>query len=259
MNRQEFSPDSSHFMNLYIYNDSLAFRRPGQSENIAFTYPFLLKDMIEKRVGVRVNLLIRGIGGAGIKEIQKIMLRDSGYLVRVSPSSNVVVLHFGIVDCAPRPITFLLKPLLDRIPRLGLKMMGVLIRHRRWIQAICSYKKTPIKQFIRRYKAILRLCSRVGTSPLFTGMPLPPLLTESRSPGFRRSVAAYNQAIREINAAAFCDIEGALDESSREEILLPDGHHLTEFGHQYYAKILFEKMNDLGLFEKSGEHVIAER
>lgn len=251
MNRQTFSPESDRFMNLYIYNDSLAFRRPEQSEDLALTYPFLLKDMIEKRIGLRVNLLLRGIGGAGIKEIQKIILRDSGYLVRVTPSLNVVILQFGIVDCAPRPITFLLKPLLDRIPRIGAKIMSVFIKHRRWIQVVCNYRKTPIAQFKRRYKAILRVCIRVGTSPLATGMPLPPHKTESRSPGFRQSVTKYNQAIREISSEAFCDIEGGLDESLRERMLLPDGHHLTESGHQFYARALFKKMESLGLLEKA--------
>jgi lysophospholipase L1-like esterase len=46
--------------------------------------------------------------------------------------------------------------------------------------------------------------------------------------------------MHDVSHNNFCDIEQQLTDSSRDSILLPDGHHLTEEGHRLYAGILFE-------------------
>ena len=77
------------------------------------------------------------------------------------------------------------------------------------------------------------------------GLPLPPFSIEHRSPGFRRSASVYNAVIRDVIPDQFCDIEKDMTESLRESLLLPDGHHLTESGHQLYAEKLFERVKKL--------------
>ncbi len=233
------------FLNLYIYSDSLAFRRTGQSQDLTFTYPFILKELIEAKLGFRTNLLVRGGGGLNIKQIKEIVRRDTGYFGGDDQALNIAVLQFGIVDCAPRPITYVLLPLLGSMPVLGPKILAKLVEHRRGVQNLCSYTVTSRHTFKKEYASIVYTCHSLQMRTLSVGLPLPPLSIEFRSPGFRRSASIYNELIRDVIPESFCDIEQYMTESLRESLLLSDGHHLTEEGHRFYAEKLFEQLKRL--------------
>lgn len=226
-------------MNLYIYSDSLAFRRLEQPQDISYTYPFVLKDLIETRLGIKTNLLLRGGGGADIKDIKTILIRDSGYFGGDHNTLNIAILQVGIVDCAPQPLTYLLAPILRNIPVVGPKVLAKMVKHRRRLQLLCSYTVTPRRAFQREYAFIVRTCHNAKIRPIAVGLPLPPLAVEQRSPGFRRSASLYNQVIHDVIPEGFCDIEQRLNESLRESLLLADGHHLTVDGHLFYAEQIF--------------------
>lgn len=236
----EMSDDK--FINLYIYSDSLAFRRLEQPQDISFTYPFVLKGLIETRLGIRTNLLLRGGGGADIKCIKEILTKDSGYFGGDHKTLNIAILQVGIVDCAPQPITYLLAPTLRKIPIVGPKLLAKLAKHRRRLQALCSYTVTSRSRFQKEYTSIIRTCHDAKIRPIAVGLPLPLLAIEQRSPGFRRSASLYNQLIHDIIPESFCDIEQQINESLRESLLLNDGHHLTEDGHRFFAEKLFNQL-----------------
>lgn len=236
------------FINLYVYSDSLGFRRIGQSQDMSFTYPFLLKELIETRLSLKVNLLLRGGGAANIKHIRETIERDSGYFGGDDQASgdgqvlNIAILQIGIVDCAPLPITYLLAPILRKFPVVGSKILAKLVKHRRGIQSLCSYTVTSKRRFKKEYAAIVYICHGRLIRPIAVGLPLPPVFMEQRSPGFRRNASIYNQLIRDVIPESFCDIEQQMTESARELIFLPDGHHLTEAGHRLYAENLFNTL-----------------
>lgn len=236
---------SDRFINLYIYSDSLAFRRMGQPHDLSFTYPFLLKEFIETRLGIRTNLLLRGCGAADITHIKETLVRDSGYFGGDWQVLNIAILQFGIVDCAPRPITYVLVPVLRRIPIVGTTILAKLVKHRRGLQAFCSYTATSKSRFKKEYASIVHICHGAKIRPIAVGLPLPTFSIEYRSPGFRRNANIYNQIIRDAIPENFCDIEQQMTESLRETLLLPDGHHLTEDGHRFYAENLCEKLQKL--------------
>ena len=238
---------STHkFLNLYVYSDSLAFRRPGQPQDLRFTYPFLLKELIESKLGIRTNLLLRGRGGGlTIRQIRKIVRIDSGYFGGEDNALNIAILQFGIVDCAPQPITYLLSPFLRKLPLVGPTILEKLVKHRRGLQNLWSYDVTSKRRFKKEYASIVYTCHSAQIRPLAVGMPLPFFHIDNRSPGFRRNTAIYNQLIREVIPDSFCDIEQRMTESLRETILLPDGHHLTEDGHRFYANTIFEQLTKL--------------
>lgn len=239
------STDEPQFLNLFIYSDSLAFRRREQPHDISFTYPFLLKSLVERNLGLRTNLVMRGGGGVRIEHIAQTLERDIGYFGGDERVRNVAILQFGIVDCAPRPFTYPLVPLLRHIPIIGSWVLSKLQKHRRGLQNLCSYPVTSKKTFQKKYEAIVYMCRSAHIRPLSVGLPLPMLAIEHRSPGFRRSTAIYNEVIRDVIPDSFCDIEKHLTESLREKVLLSDGHHLTEDGHQLYAEQLFEHLKKL--------------
>lgn len=233
---------SDKFINLYIYSDSLAFRRVGQSQDIGFTYPFVLKGLIETHLGMRANLLLRGGWGADVRQISKTLGRDAGSFDGNEQALNIAIMQFGIVDCAPHPITYLLTPTLRKIPIIGPKILAKLVKHRRGLQSLWSYTVTSQGRFKKEYASIVHICHKLKLRPIAVGMPLPSFSIEQRSPGFRRSTSIYNQIIRDVIPENYCDIEQQLTESLRETFLLPDGHHLTEEGHRFYAERLFEKL-----------------
>lgn len=231
--------NNGKFLNLFVYSDSLAFRRPGQPQDLSFTYPFVLKDLIETRLGVRVNLVPRGGGGASVTTIREVLVRDSGYFGGDASAMNIAAIQCGIVDCAPRPITYAVAPLLRRIPVLGPRLLSALIARRTGIQRLWSYTVTPRRRFSKEYARIVATCHASLIRPIAVGLPLPTLPIERRSPGFRRSASIYNGLIRDVLPESFCDVEQLMTESMRETVLLEDGHHLTEAGHRLYAEALF--------------------
>jgi hypothetical protein len=237
----ESTSKNKKFINLFVYCDSLAFRRKTQSQDLEFTYPFKLKELIETHLGIRANLILRGGGGLTIKQIRKILTTDSGFFDGEEKATNITILQFGIVDCAPRPFTYLLAPLLKKMPSIFEK----LVTHRRKLQIICSYTATSKRIFKKVYASIVKTCHASKCRPLAIGLPLPPISLELRSPGFRRNVSIYNNLIREVLPESFCDIEKNMNESLREVLLLSDGHHLTEAGHMFYAEQLFEYLKKL--------------
>jgi lysophospholipase L1-like esterase len=233
------------FLNLFTYSDSLAFRRNGQPQDLGFTYPFRVKALIETEAGLRTNLVMRGGGGVRIAEMVETVRRDLGYFGGEPHALNIAVLQFGIVDCAPRPITYMLSPLLQRVPKVGPRILAELVKQRKGIQNAFSYRVTSQRAFRRDYARIVAAFRTAHIAPVAVGLPLPPASMEARSPGFRRSAAIYNALIREAAPEHFCDIEKDMTDATRETFLLPDGHHLTEAGHALYAARIFEQVRKL--------------
>lgn len=228
------------YLNLFVYSDSLAFRRAGQPHDLNFLYPFVLKGLIELRLGVRSNLVLRGVAGATLPQLRATVIRDTGYYGGTEDALNIAIIQGGIVDAARHPVTYKLAPLLRRVPVLGERVLGRLVKHRRRLQLIWSYSETSKKVFAREYARIVNTCRQNAVRPIAVGMPLPTMAIESRSPGFRRAVGEYNELIRHSLPDAFCDVEEQFSEESRERLLLEDGHHLTEAGHVLYAEALLE-------------------
>jgi len=231
---------SAEFLNLFVYSDSLAFRRTGQSHDLRFLYPFVLKDLIESRLGIRANLVLRGVAGATVPQLCATVIRDTGYYGGAADILNIAIIQGGIVDSARHPFTYKMAPLLRKIPVLGERVLGGLVKHRRRLQLIWSYSETSKPVFARTYARIVETCRRNAVRPIAVGMPLPTLAIESRSPGFRQSVTEYNALIRQALPAAFCDVESRFSEETRDRLLLDDGHHLTQAGHTLYAEALLE-------------------
>jgi hypothetical protein len=233
------------FLNLIVYSDSLAYRRGDQPQDFSFTYPFVLKELIEKEWGCRVNLLVRGWGGLKIGDIRRLVGIDSGYLGSDGEALSIAVLQFGIVDCAPQPFTYFFSPVLRKLPFVGQRIVSMLVGYRRQLQILWSYRPTSRARFKTAYAAIVRTCVGAKIRPIAIGLPLPPLAIEHRSPGFRSSVSHYNQMIRDVIPDSFCDIEQQMTESLRGSFLMSDGHHLTEAGHRLYASKIFEQLGKL--------------
>ena len=134
------------------------------------------------------SVFLRGFGGATSSDLISIMERDIlyfGFRDSAIHSEDIVIFSAGIVDIAPRPITYKLK-IVTKLPILGpwiwVAIGRILSPHRQAIQRIARYKLISY----RRYRQNIRKISRSITNPnariLITETPIPSLQVCSRSP-----------------------------------------------------------------------------
>jgi len=239
-------------INLFIWGDSLCFRRPFQPDNYGFTYPFLIKKALQQKIGVDVNLMVRSLGGLTIIECCQLVKRDSGYLDFRNDTGvlNVAILQVGVVDCAPLPFTYPFMKIFEKIPYIGNQITGVLKKLRPTLQNIYSKPKTSKKIFLKNYSEILNLLGNRNFIIVGVGIPTPNNEIEQRSPGFQKSAKNYSTLIEEMNEN-YVDIEGAItsqlltgnEVDLRDKIIIKeDGHHLTEAGHILYSEMISESI-----------------
>ncbi len=235
-------------INLFIWGDSLSFRRHFQSDDIGFTYPFLLQKKLKNLLNCEVNLMVRSRGGISTPESRVLIYGDCAYLNFRNDEGiiNIAVLQLGIVDCAPLPFTYPLLRFFDKVPIIGVHVVHIFKKYRHIFQKISSKPKTSKRKFVNNYIEINRLLSDRGFLVFGIGLPTPTQLIELRSPGFQKSAVYYNELIRNM-IDNFVDIEQHIfdskSENFREKILVKDdGHHLTQIGHSMYAKLISEKI-----------------
>jgi hypothetical protein len=239
-------------INLFIWGDSLSFRRPFQPDDFGLTYPFLLQKKLKDSIGCEVNLMVRSRGGITIPESRVLINGDCNYLNFRKDDGilNVAVLQYGIVDCGLLPFTYPLLRFFLKVPLIGGKVVYILKKSRNILQKISSKPRTSKKEFLKNYNAITRLLADRGFLVFGIGLPTPNNEMELRSPGFQKSTSEYNELIRGM-VENFVDIEqhisGNTDVSNsedfRDEILIKeDGHHLTQTGHKMYAELISEKI-----------------
>lgn len=197
-------------MRILFLTDSLSLPREADGETVKFdqTYINLLrKDFPEHTIADCA------IGGATIWDL----FRQSAYYKYFEP--DLVILHCGIVDCAPRAFTAFEQKLLNK---MGLRPKGLtkfLRKHR-------GLKLSPEPKF---YKTALRLKKQFDKVNMYSIGILPASGEyESKVPGIKSSIATYNSILAKI--FKFID-----NDSFPYEGILSDHHHLNKKGHKEIA------------------------
>lgn len=206
-------------MRVLFLTDSLSLPREGDGEVVKYdeTYISLLRQEFSNHVIVDC-----AIGGATIWDLFK----QSFYYKFFEP--DLVVLHCGIVDCAPRAFTAFEQKVLNK---LGLRPKGLT----RFLRKNRGLKLTSKPKF---EKLTLRLKNQFRGVPLYSIGILPASADyEKKVPGITESVKLYNQLLsRQFH---FIDNSDFLWEG-----ILSDHHHLNRLGHKAIAeklKPIFEK------------------
>lgn len=230
---------------IYIYTDSTGFPRG----NLVFaheTWPMHLRKLAN-------NLYVRGRGGITIRETLQTMNNDSFYFSFREKSAHkmLVILAFGIVDCAPQPITYKLSKLAE-IPFIGRYIWRVLSKlmkpYRPRIQRIWSYQRTSTNAFRRTLMKILVSISNPNCQILILSTPLPSKNVLSRSPGFKISIEKYNDIKKVISSlyprVTYLQLQINQDKAYISE---KDGHHFSKEGHQDIAQQVTKHIQNLRL------------
>ena len=224
-------------MKIATLADSLALPREdvGGDELLEVTYPFLLDQSLRRKFGAAAPIIFeRGMRRRTIEYV----LDDWNELVELRKPQMVVV-HVGIVDCAPR--VFLRREasfvanirvawLRDRIFKFTHDNRRKIVQFRRKVYV-------PLPRFERLVQQVVEKARATEVKSLvFINIIRPPDAVEERSPGFQRNVIAYNQVLEEQTKHDFV----SLIDLNRlvNDALTVDGIHLNERGHILLAQKL---------------------
>ena len=233
--------------NLIFYGDSIALRRRQQNPDWSFTYPFLVSRRLPAFDSV--NLMIRNRGAFNSRDVKNIVAVDSGYLAgpQNDPSvTNLCILQVGVVDCAPRPLTYGLHRFTKRTPILCDYVAPLIQATRPFVQRIYSYNAVAAREFAKNIKAIELLLTTGGFATLWLTIPTPPNHIEHRSPGFQQNARIYSGIIRKsVPNSIDIDAEFASAGSPSRPLLTEDGHHFSNDGHEVCAAAITTRLASL--------------
>jgi len=233
-------------MKIVIFGDSLALPREdvGGDELLEVTYPFLLDQSLRRQFGAAAPLIFeRGMRRRTIEYV----LDEWNELVELR-KPQIVIVHVGIVDCAPR--VFLRREASFvaniRFAWLRERIFRFTHDHRRKIVQFRRKVYVPLPRFERLVQQVVQKARATGVQSLvFINIIAPPDSVEERSPGFQSNVIAYNQVFQEQTKHDFVsliDLNRMVHDEGGSDTLSVDGIHLNERGHTLLAQRLAEQV-----------------
>jgi hypothetical protein len=224
-----------------VYSDSTSLPRV-EFVKPAETWPSFLNSYSDA-------IYVRSRGGITSKQILRMLKEDSIYLSHSSKEylRTLVIFAFGIVDCAPQPITYRLK-IIQRLPFIGRVIWRLirptLIKCRKEIQGVLSYRPISPKRFRTNLIKMIESIENPRSQIIVIGTPIPSNFVLNRSPGFFESVILYNKIKEEVSSkyknVIFVDMGRFITNGYISE---KDGHHFSEIGHRNFADILLKKLD----------------
>jgi preprotein translocase subunit SecA len=167
----------------------------------------------------------------------------------ITGSKDILIIHDGVVDCAPRPIPQFFRKLIARLPRqVREKVIRYIHKNRaKILKAGFRYYFTSRKKFKKILTGWLSEASnKFSRIYVINIAPTIPAI-EKHSPGFSASIKEYNDIIKEIidqlkfENTFLVDVHSILlnSEFDMEELILKeDGHHITPLAHSLFANEL---------------------
>ncbi|MFH1894372.1 MAG: GDSL-type esterase/lipase family protein [Patescibacteria group bacterium] len=167
--------------------------------------------------------------------------------------SKYVILHLGIVDCAPRLFGYFE----DRIIHVFMKVpflrffTGLFIKfkskYRRFFTRYFPKVYTKKKEFKEKYQFILDEIKRaVGPKKVFiVNIAETNEENKFRSYNFEKNIADYNEILKEIVSEnkEFCELVDFHSATKQNKnFILDEGIHLSNAGHDLLSRLLYEKI-----------------
>src|SRR6266403_3780608 len=227
-------------MKIAILADSLALPREDVSAERALeaTYPFLLDQSLRHHYGAHAPLVIER--GMRRRTIEYVLDDWCEQVVLKHP--DMVVIHVGIVDCAPRVFLRRERAFVERMrfTRLRDRILRFAHDHRRAITRRLPRVYVPLARFEGHVKEIVQKVREQDIrSLIFVNIISPPDSVEQRSFGFQRNVEFYNQVLQDQTRhrnISLIDLNKLIKSQGGADKLTVDGIHLNEEGHQMLAQ-----------------------
>ena len=245
MNIVEAHPPNMKESLVLVYGDSMCL--PNVADHVALgeTYPELVAEYQASR-GLKARVYSRGEGGRTINDHWARYSLDRNFFS--AGADDLLIIHAGMVDCAPRPLPQKWRRRLERQPGFIRRPIVSFIKHNRPLllkRGIIFYKVDPpvFKQRIEEWlDHATRLYSHIAV------IAIPPIgqAAEDLSPGWRENIVLYNQlmadaAARHQRGVYFVPLHDALSRSREKfnDCISPlDGYHLLKQGHQLIRDLI---------------------
>jgi len=207
---------------ILVLGDSLAVNR----EDVGYrdTYPYLLQEKLQQFHFV--NNACRGFTVNNIFNMKNTLLLE-GF------NPDCVVLHYGIVDCYPRPVPSGRKMsyIYQNLSYFKINIDGIIkwLGLRELLSNLFNFKKTKPSVFKAKTEQIISLAESQGVKKIIILGILPPKKILTRVKCAKKNITQYNAIYKEIseenNKVVFVDNAEFLDED-----VLWDGHHYSVEG-----------------------------
>jgi lysophospholipase L1-like esterase len=226
-------------MKILVLADSLALPRQEGEGGIAYenTYPYLLELRLRRSIRNDIPIIIER--GMRLRTIEDV-LQDWFEMVELR-SPDVILIHVGIVDCAPRIFLRRERRFVERLRPAVLRqsILNFVHKHRSTIIRRRPRVYVPPERFRDLVTQVMDKAERCRLRSLvFVTILMPPESLERRSPGFMGNVRIYNQILQELAAergARLIDINAVIGPLGGTDKLTVDGIHLNEAGHALLA------------------------
>ncbi len=195
---------------ILLITDSLAFPR-NNPETVRYenTYIAMLKEEFRD-----YDFIHLGYGGATIRHLFQ---HTSYFHTSIVPA--LVIMHCGVVDCAPRAVTVTERKVISSLPIVGPLFRAAVKRYANFLRHWRGITYTPLSVFINYIDRFESIFSNVCWIEI-----LPPSESyENEVVGISRNIQSYNKAIRSRNFVR-------TDDFTMTDIM-SDHHHLNLSGH----------------------------
>jgi len=226
-----------------IFADSLALAREGEDDiSYEATYPFLIEQHLRLQFSDRLPLILER--GMRRRTIEYVL--DEWFELVELRRPNLVILHVGVVDCAPRIFLRRERHFVETMRWRGLRnfILGFVNRHRARIIRMRPRVYVSLDRFGSLITEVVERAHSLRIPLVFVNIIEPPDELEQRSPGFCRNVKLYNNVLEsKVNppAVRVIDLNGLVAQRGKAECLTRDGIHLSREGH----KVLSQELEDL--------------
>lgn len=236
-------------MIIQFYSDSLGLPRPGYVNNVD-RYVIKFVNYLKSNKHCDVYLLERAFGGATINKLYNEFAQDAGYF---SEKPKRLILHVGVCDCAPRPVSKRLRYIISKLPDfLKIRIVSFLHNNRAKILKLglgsVNVNATQFRFYLKKLltEAIIDFdkIHVINICPTNSS-------TEIHSPGFSKNINTYNDIIKSViidlnsDKVKLIDVYKIVIESSLIDnyIIESDGHHIKPLLHDKIAQLLIEDEN----------------
>lgn len=229
-------------MIIRIYSDSLGLPRPG-STSPQQCYFSLLRAWYCSQLGAE-ELVFHAFakGGGTISELSQRYSHDNFYF---GDRGDVLIIHCGICDCAPRPIPPVIRRIISRTPAFLSKHIICFLHKNRaaLLKRGFCWRNTNPENFEKALNTWILHAANNFKRIYVIGIAPTNSTTENHSPGLSASIIEFNQMMQrcvllsEMPQIVFIDAKKNIEYSNSpidEYILKEDGHHLTAKAHEAY-------------------------
>lgn len=238
-------------MIVQYYADSLGLPRPGIVK-VAERYIFIFEQWLKKKFPDQVvHIVDRSKRGATVDVLYGIYEEDEEYF---QDDKQILIIHEGICDCAPRPVSKRIRRIIGAMPGfIKKRVVHFLHLKRAWLLRHGSVHLLvePAKYEEIWQKWLINASTKFKRIYVLNIAPTNEDI-EMRSPGFQASISKYNSILKRVVANVQKDNINLVDlyltvansANIDDLIVREDGHHITALMHSHIAELLIAAESD---------------